>query len=100
MSMRRRTRFATSSPGFAGIGAGEMPRPTVTRLKETLAAAPRRAEVIDVEFKVVGRRTIFGRIARFMLALAIAALVGALIPVAWAIVDSIAAMLTEPSGAP
>jgi hypothetical protein len=60
-----------------------MPRPTIIRLREDPAAASGQVRVIDAPFKVVGRRSVFGGVARFALALVIAALIGALAPPLW-----------------
>lgn len=68
-----------------------MPRRSVTRLRENPDAAPAEAPVIEAEFKVVGRRSILGRLVRFALALAFAALLGALLPPILLTIQSIAA---------
>lgn len=70
-----------------------MPRRSATRLRENPAAAPGKPQVIDARFTVVGRRTIMGGIARFLMALLFAALLGALVPIAWVLTEEIAALL-------
>lgn len=72
-----------------------MTRRNVTRLRENPAAAPAPARVIDARFKVVGRRSVLSRIARFVLALAAAALIGALVPLAWILAEDLFAALTR-----
>lgn len=72
-----------------------MPRPSVIRLREEPGADPGPKRVIDAEFKVVGRRSLLGRLAGFALALLAAALIGALIPVAWLVAEVVFAALDK-----
>lgn len=72
-----------------------MPRPSTTRLQEDPAATPGKARVIDADFRVVGKRSILDHIMRFLLALLIAALIGALVPVAWVLAEEIAAFFSR-----
>jgi hypothetical protein len=74
---------------MAAIGGepAAMPRPSVTRLDETPAAAPPGAKVIDVDFAVVSvkrapraKRGWFGNIKHALSMAAWAALIGFLIP--------------------
>lgn len=75
-------RFAKTPPGLLSILA-IMPRPDVVRLREDPYAAPADAPVIEANFRVVAGHSFLGRIWRFSLALAAAALVGALLPLGW-----------------
>lgn len=75
--------------------AMSMARPQTTPLRETASAAPiDRARVIEARFSVVkgGKRSWWARLLRWMLAFAVAALVGFAIPIVWTIVREIAAM--------
>lgn len=72
-----------------------MTRRNVTRLRENPAAAPTPDRVIDARFKVVGKRSIIGRVLRFVLALAGAALIGALVPLVWILAEDLFAALTQ-----
>jgi hypothetical protein len=70
-----------------------MPRRSVTRLRENPAAASGAPRVIDARYTVVGKRTILGGAARFLMALLLAALIGALVPIAWVLTQEVAAVL-------
>lgn len=51
--------------------------------------APPQGRVIDVEFHVVSRPSFFGGVVKFLGALTLAALVGAMAPMAWMLIDSL-----------
>ena len=65
-----------------------MPRP-VLHLREDPHAAPADARVIEAEFRVVGPWSLLGRLWRFSLALMLAALIGALLPVGWLVAEGV-----------
>jgi len=73
-----------------------MARAQPTRLRETNAAAPGEARVIDAKFKVVNqgaRRSWFASFARWLLAFVAAGVIGFLIPILWVVGDEIFAMI-------
>jgi hypothetical protein len=65
-----------------------MPRPIRLRQHAT-STIDERAHVIDASFKVVGQRTLLGRIWRAILAVIAAALLGLLTPPAWLLAQRI-----------
>ncbi|HCK83731.1 MAG TPA: hypothetical protein DHW63_04210 [Hyphomonadaceae bacterium] len=70
-----------------------MPRAPITRLREQRTPGPVGAEVIDAEFKVVGRRTRLAAIRRGLIALCAAAAIGFLIPPVWVLVQNLGEVL-------
>lgn len=72
-----------------------MPRHNIIRLREAPQAAPADAPVIDARFKVVGRRrALVRRIGVWLLAVALAAAIGFLIPPLWVLIEEIVAWLS------
>jgi hypothetical protein len=60
-----------------------MSRPRTTRLRESETRAPNGAKVIDAQFDVIGRRTIWDRIGLALAAVFWAAVIGFAIPQLW-----------------
>jgi hypothetical protein len=68
-----------------------MARPHTIRLHESETAALHSAKVIDAEFQVIGRRTIWRRIRLALIAVFWAAAVGFAIPQIWIFAERIGA---------
>jgi hypothetical protein len=73
-----------------------MARQSTTRLREAENAPAREARIIDAQFKVVrsGKRSRIAALGRWLLALAVAAAIGFLIPPAFVLVQEIAAWMS------
>jgi hypothetical protein len=65
-----------------------MSRPRTTRLRESATRAPNGAKVIDAQFDVIGRRTIWDRIGLALAAVFWAAVIGFVIPQLWILSQS------------
>jgi hypothetical protein len=61
----------------------------VVRLYPLHTNAAPHGRVIDVEFKLVSQPSFFGGIVKFLGALTLAALIGAMAPMAWMLIDSL-----------
>jgi len=62
-----------------------MSRPHATRLRESDTPTPQGAKVIDAQFEVIGKRTIWDRIVLALTAVFWAAVIGFAIPQLWLI---------------
>jgi hypothetical protein len=62
-----------------------MPRPHTTRLRERAAPMPKGAKVIDAQFEVIGKRTIWDRMVVALVAVFWAAVIGFALPQLWLI---------------
>jgi hypothetical protein len=60
-----------------------MARQRTIRLRESAASAPRGAKVIDVEYEVIGRRTIWDRVSVALIAIFWTAVIGFAAPQIW-----------------
>lgn len=67
-----------------------MARPHTTRLRES-TPAPNSAKVIDAEFQVIGKRTIWDRVLLALAAIFWAAVIGFAVPQAWIISERLSA---------
>ena len=61
----------------------------VMRLYPLHTNASPHGRIIDVDFKVVPKPSFFGGVVRFLGALTLAALIGAMAPMAWMLIDSL-----------
>lgn len=68
-----------------------MSRPRATRLREIETRAPRGAKVIDAQFEVIGKRTIWDRIRLALIAVFWAAVIGFAIPQLWMLSQGVSA---------
>jgi hypothetical protein len=68
-----------------------MSRPRTTRLCESETRAPSGAKVIDAEFDVIGKRTIWDRIGLALMAVFWAAVIGFAIPQFWILSQGVSA---------
>ncbi|MGQ0533104.1 MAG: hypothetical protein ACT4OF_10510 [Caulobacteraceae bacterium] len=66
-----------------------MSRPHIIRLRESERPATRSGKVIDAEFEVIGRRTIWNRVAMALITVFWAAVIGFAIPQVWIFSQSI-----------
>jgi hypothetical protein len=60
-----------------------MGREQTIRLRESATSPPRNTKVIDAEFEVIGRRTIWRRVGVALTALFWAAVIGFAVPQVW-----------------
>lgn len=68
-----------------------MSRPRTTRLRESETRAPNSAKVIDAQFDVIGKRTIWDRIGLALMAVFWAAVIGFAIPQLWILSQGVSA---------
>jgi len=68
-----------------------MSRPRTTRLRESETRATKDATVIDAQFEVVGKRTIWDRIGVALAAVFWAAVIGFAIPQLWILSQGVSA---------
>jgi hypothetical protein len=70
-----------------------MSQPRMTRLRESETRTPNGAKVIDAQFDVIGKRTIWDRISLALMAVFWAAVIGFAIPQLWILSQGVTAFL-------
>jgi len=72
-----------------------MSRTQTTRLRESRAPMREGAKIIDAEFQVVGRRTVWSRITLALTAVFWAAAIGFAVPQVWNFANQVGAFFAQ-----
>jgi len=72
-----------------------MSRTQTTRLRESRAPMRQGAKIIDAEFQVVGRRTVWSRVMMGLTAMFWAAAIGFAVPQVWNFANQIGAFFAQ-----
>lgn len=72
-----------------------MSRTQTTRLRENRAPVRQGAKIVDAEFEVVGRRTVWSRIVAGLTAVFWAAAIGFAVPHVWTLATQVGAYFAQ-----